>query len=438
MAQRSAIETAAAIASGETTARGECDAAIARIEALDGAINAVVVRDFDRARAAADQADAAVARGDRRPLLGVPMTVKEAFDVAGLPTTWGFTQHKDFIATEDAVAVQRLKAAGTIILGKTNVPVGLADHQSVNPIYGRTVHPLDPGRSPGGSSGGAAAALASGMVPLELGSDIGGSIRVPAAFNGVWGHKPTYSALSADGHNFPGSDGHAPVMAVIGPLARDPDDLALALDLLADRPLEQADSRGPGQWRILLMATHPFAATAASIAEAIERTGAALERAGAKVDWSSDLLPDLSAQFGHYMPLLMTALSRGVPMDGSAPPSLTDWFDLLDDQARAIRAWSRLFTRYDAVIAPALGIAAFPHDDTPVTERMIEVDGQMTRYGLQMAFPALAAYPGLPATAVPVGKDPDGLPIGAQVIADSWKDHQAIAIARAVHALTQE
>src|SRR4051794_3185223 len=192
MTERSAIETAAAIASGETGARAETEAAIARIEARDGAINAVVVRDFERARAAADEADAAVARGERRPLLGVPMTVKEAFDVAGLPTTWGFARFKDHVAKEDAVAVRRLKAAGAIILGKTNVPVGLADHQSVNPVYGRTLHPRDPARSPGGSSGGAAAALASGMVPLELGSDIGGSIPVPAAFHGVWGPKPTY------------------------------------------------------------------------------------------------------------------------------------------------------------------------------------------------------------------------------------------------------
>jgi amidase len=435
MTERSAIETAAAIARGETSARAECEAAIGRIEALDGAINAVVVRDFDRARAAADQVDAAVGRGERRPLLGVPMTVKEAFNVAGLPTTWGFEQHRGFIAKEDAVAVRRLKAAGAIILGKTNVPVGLADHQSVNPVYGRTTHPLDPGRSPGGSSGGAAAAVASGMVPLEIGSDIGGSIRVPAAFNGIWGHKPTYGALCADGHDFPGTDGHAPPMGVIGPLARDPDDLALALDLLADRPLARAETREAGEWRILLLATHPFAAVSPPVTDAIERVGAAFEAAGAQVDRSSDLLPDLSAQFGHYMPLLMTALSRGVPMDGSAPPSLSHWFDLLDEQARALRAWRRLFTRYDAMIAPALGITAFLHDDTPITERMIEVDGRPTRYGLQMALPGLAAFPGLPATAVPVGKDPDGLPIGAQVIADAWKDHQAIAIARAAHAL---
>ncbi|MEA3042220.1 MAG: amidase [Sphingomonadales bacterium] len=435
MTEMGAIETAAAIARGETNARAECDAAIARIEALDGAINAVVVRDFERARAAADAADAALARGERAPLLGVPMTVKEAFNVAGLPTTWGFEQHRGFIAREDAVAVQRLRAAGAIILGKTNVPVGLADHQSVNPVYGRTRNPFDPGRSPGGSSGGGAAALASGMVPLELGSDIGGSIRVPAAFNGIWGHKPTYGALNAEGHDFPTTDGHTPVMGVIGPMARNADDLALALDLLADRPLARAEERAPGDLRILLMATHPFAAIARPIAEALERVGAALEAAGARVDRESALIPDLSAQFGHFMQLLMTALTRSVPPDGSEPPSLTSWFDLLDHQARAVRAWRALFAGYDAVIAPAFGVTAYPHDDTEVTQRTLMVDGQPTRYGLQLAFPALATFAMLPATAVPVGADPDGLPIGVQVIADQWHDHQAIAVARLVHGL---
>jgi amidase len=166
------------------------DAAISRIEGLDGPINAVVVRDFDRARDAARAADAALARGERRPLLGVPMTVKEAHNVAGLPTTWGIPAHAGWIAPEDAVAVARLKAAGAVILGKTNVPPALADWQSANRIHGRTNNPLDPTRTPGGSSGGSSAALAAGMVPLELGSDIAGSIRVPAAFCGVLGQSP--------------------------------------------------------------------------------------------------------------------------------------------------------------------------------------------------------------------------------------------------------
>jgi len=425
MTQMGAIETAAAIARGETNARGECDAAIARIEALDGPINAVVVRDFERARAAADEADSALARGERGPLLGVPMTVKEAFDVAGLPTSWGFEEHRGHIATEDAVAVRRLKQAGAIVLGKTNVPVGLADHQSVNPIYGRTSNPVDLSRSPGGSSGGSAAALAAGMVPLELGSD----------FCGVWGHKPTWGALNGDGHYFPGTDGTSPPMAVIGPMARNAEDLVLALDLLADRPLPKAADRAPGDWRVLLLTTHPFAPIAAPITGALEQIGAGLEAGGATVDRTSPLLPDLSAQFGQYLQYLMTAIGRGVPIDGSPAPTLPAWLDMVDNQARAVRAWNALFESYDAVIAPVLGVTAYPHDDTPMAERKLAVDGQPTSYGLQMAFPALANFPMLPGTSVPVGTDPDGLPIGVQVIAGLYRDHDAIALARLVHGL---
>jgi amidase len=433
--EKGAIETAAAIARGDTSARAEAEAAIARIEERDGAINAVVVRDFERALAAADEADARLARGERAPLLGVPMTVKEAFDIAGLPTTWGFTEHRDFIASEDAVAVKRLKRAGAVILGKTNVPVGLADHQSVNPVYGRTRNPHDLSRSAGGSSGGSGAALASGMVPLELGSDIGGSIRVPAAFNGVWGHKPTYGALGADGHYFPRTDGANPPMAVIGPLARNVDDLVLALDLLADRPLPRAQERAPGDWRVFLMTSHPVAPIAAAIVEKLEEIGAKLEAAGARVDRTSPLLPDLAGQFGEYMPFLMTAISRGIPMDGTPPPPLARWLERIDAQARAIRAWSAFFAEYDALIAPIFGTTAYPHDDAPVTERLLEVDGAVTPYGVQLAFPALGNYPNLPGTSVPVGKDADGLPIGVQILADRWRDHDAIALARWVNEL---
>ena len=436
--ERGAIETAEAIARGETSARAEAEAAIARIEERDGAINAVVVRDFERALVAADAADARLARGERMPLLGVPMTVKESFDVAGLPTTWGFVEHKDFVAREDAVAVKRLKRAGAIVLGKTNVPVGLADHQSVNPIYGRTNNPNDLSRSAGGSSGGSGAALASGMVPLELGSDIGGSIRVPAAFNGVWGHKPTWGALNGDGHYFPGTEGTTPPMAVIGPMARNADDLQLALDLLADRPFQPARTRGPGDWRIFLMASHPVAPIAPAVRGALNEIGAKLEAAGARVDRASPLLPDLQAQFADFMQFLMTAIGRGVPIDGSSPPTLAAWLGMIDRQARAIRAWTAFFEDYDAMIAPVVGVTAFPHTDTPMDQRIMEIDGITAPYGLQMAFPALGNYPNLPGTSVPVGRDADGLPVGVQVLADRWRDHDAIALARWVHALMAE
>jgi amidase len=201
---RTAGEQAAALAARQVSAVELTELALARIEKFDGRLNAVPVKDYDRARAAARAADAALARGEVKPLLGVPMTVKEAFNVAGLPTTWGIPGSRDFKPAEDAVAVRRLKAAGAVIVGKTNVPVFLADWQSYNDIYGTTNNPWDPARSPGGSSGGSAAALAAGYVALELGSDIGGSLRVPAHFCGVFAHKPTYGLAPSRGHVPPG------------------------------------------------------------------------------------------------------------------------------------------------------------------------------------------------------------------------------------------
>jgi len=180
-----------ALRSGNISASDLLEHTISRIEALDQRLNAIVVRDFDRARESAKAADAALARGERRPLLGIPVTLKEPFNLAGLPTTWGYPQFKDFMPMEDALVVSRLKEAGAVIIGKTNIPVGLRDFQSYNEIYGMTNNPWDVGRSPGGSAGGSAASLAAGFEALSMGSDIGGSIRVPAHFCGIYGHKPT-------------------------------------------------------------------------------------------------------------------------------------------------------------------------------------------------------------------------------------------------------
>ena len=177
--------------------------AIARIERHDTKINAICVRDFERGLQAAREADAALARGERKPLLGLPLTVKESYNIAGLPTTWGIPQLKNFVANEDALAVTRVKEAGGVILGKTNVPLGLADWQSYNDIYGITRNPYDLGRTPGGSSGGSSAALAAGYGPLSLGSDIGGSLRVPAFHCGVYAHKPTFALAASRGHTPP-------------------------------------------------------------------------------------------------------------------------------------------------------------------------------------------------------------------------------------------
>ncbi|MGW6159460.1 amidase family protein, partial [Streptomyces sp. NPDC055144] len=179
---RTAENLLAALRAGEVTSTELTDEAIARIERDDKATNAVCVPDFDRARAAARGADQARARGEDRPLLGLPVTVKESFNIAGLPTTWGMSPYRDFVPVEDAVQVSRLKDAGAVVLGKTNVPLGLQDVQSFNEIYGTTNNPWDHGRTPGGSSGGSAAALASGFGVLSIGSDIAGSLRTPAHF----------------------------------------------------------------------------------------------------------------------------------------------------------------------------------------------------------------------------------------------------------------
>ncbi len=437
-ATASAGALAGALADGAVSAVELFNAAVARIEAMDGAINAVVVRDFGRSHDAAKAADAALARGERRPLLGVPMTVKEAHNVAGLPTTWGSPAFKGWIAPTDSVGVARLKAAGAIILGKTNVPPFLADWQSDNPVYGRTHHPLDPARTPGGSSGGSAAALAAGMVPLEFGSDIGGSIRVPSAFCGVYGHKPSYNLIPSRGHAPPGLDGVDVPLGVIGPMARAAGDLALALDILAG-PAEP-ESVGyrlalPGprharlaDYRVLVIDHHPSAALDPEIGAALEETAGAVARAGATVVRKSDLLPDLAACNDIYMGLLMPIMSRGA----NPQPDLInahEWMNALDRQLAVRRQWGALFDAFDVVLAPAFGVVAFPHDQGPFNDRQHVIDGRPTPYGAQLAWPGMATLANLPATAAPVGRTRAGLPIGLQVIGPYLEDHTTIAFA---------
>jgi amidase len=439
----SAGELAQAIGQGQLSARDACEAAIARIEDRDGAINAVVVRDFARAREQADERDARRTRGERPPLLGVPMTVKEAIDVAGLPTTWGIAPFRDYKAKEDAVLVQRLKAAGAVILGKTNVPVALADWQSFNPIYGRTINPADPSRSPGGSSGGSAAALAAGMVAIEVGSDIGGSLRVPAVFCGVFAHKPTFGLVPNRGHGFPGSDGGGVELAVAGPMTRHAADLELELgviagpdvdaatgyrlDLPAPRPQDLAGAR------LLFLDAHPKATTSVVLVDAVARLAEVGARAGAEVSRRSELLPDLAAAHAAYTEMLGAIFTRGSPTAKDVI-SAHRWMELLDAQFRLRRQWRALFAQFDAVVAPAFGTVAYPHVDNPNDPgATLQIDGKATPYFDQLAWPGLATFPGLPATAVPVGATGEGLPIGLQVIGGFLQDRTAIAIATWLH-----
>jgi len=437
LARASAAETALAVRTGAVSALEACDAAIARIEKADKEINAVVVRDFERARAQAKRVDDARAKGARPPLMGVPMTVKESNDVAGLPSTWGMEAFKDVKVKEDGVPVARLKAAGAVILGKRNAPVALADWQAVNPIYGRTLNPHDHARSPGGSSGGAAAALAAHMVPLELGSDIGGSIRVPAHMCGVFGLKPTYGIVPLKGHGFPGTDAAEPLIAVVGPLARDAADLEIALDAVAGPlpgvgyKLDLAPARHAAlkDFRVRVLDEHPACTTASVVRGAVGDLAAALEKAGAKVTRGNQDVPDLEAAHKDYGQMLIAITTRGAP--GATSIDAHAWMGLLDEQYRLARAWRAFFRDVDVLVTPAFGVPAFPHQDNPNwSERRLAIDGKETPYGVQVAWPGVATFPNLPATAAPVAKTKEGLPVGVQIIADAYEDRTALTFAK--------
>lgn len=441
--EMTAAALAAALRRRELSALEAADAAIARIEARDGPINAVTVRDFDRARDQARAADAALARGDAGSLLGVPMTVKEAFDVAGLPTTWGNPAWSGHRASEDAVAVARLKAAGAVILGKTNVAFMLADWQSDNPVYGRVNNPHDPALAAGGSSGGSAAAVAAGMVPLEFGSDIGGSIRVPSSLCGVYGHKPSYELIPSRGHAPGGQGGAAPPLNVVGPIARSAEDLVLALEATAGPDVLEARgyrARLPAprhadlaDYRVLILDQHPLARTDPEIRAALADLEAALAKAGVAVTRRSPLLPDLAAAHGAYSALLSPVMSR--EMGRNSGVTAYQWLDALDAQHRARMQWRDLFETVDVVLAPCFGVAAFPHDDGSFNQRVLVIDGEATPYGLQLAWPGVATFPNLPATAIPVGRTRDGRPIGVQAIGGFLEDRTTLDFAARLAAL---
>jgi amidase len=435
----SAVALVEALAARRVSALELADATIARIETRDGPINAVVVRDFDRARDAARAADAALARGERGPLLGLPMTVKESHHVAGLQTTWGFEPFKGYIAPADSVGVSRLKAAGAVILGKTNIPPWLADYQSNNPVYGRTGNPFDLTRTPGGSSGGSAAALAAGMVPLEFGSDIGGSIRMPAHFCGVYGHKPSYNLVPLRGAGPPYTpDGAGVALLVFGPLARTAADLDLALNVLAGP--DEGEATGYrlalppprhaklADYRVLLVVDHPLTPLDDEIRAGLEGLADRLEALGAKVTRGSDLLPDLTKVQNTYMAVLMSAMSRRQP--DAETISAHEWMALLDTQAENRRQWARLFETFDVVLAPVHGTPAFPHDDEPdMSKRVLTINGVETPYFTPAAWAGLATLGNLPSTVMPVGQTKAGLPFGAQVIGPYLEDRTTIAFA---------
>lgn len=434
-----------------------------RIEAYNPALNAIVVMDVERARKEAALLDRRLARGDiAGPLHGVPMTVKESFDVQGLPTTWGDPAYRDNIAKEDALAVQRLRAAGAVIFGKTNVPLMLADWQSFNAIYGTTNNPWDPTRTPGGSSGGSAAALAAGLTGLELGSDIGASIRNPAHYCGVYGHKPSFGICAPRGQSL---GTIAPVdIAVIGPLARGPADLMVALDVIAGPDeIDQAGwklvlpkPRLPGLkgLRIAIMATDPVAPVEEEYASKIEALARPLKKEGAKVDLTARPAIDMAELWRTYVLLLRAATSARLTPEQVArwseeaarhPEDATDyvalmargntlphrlWLALNETRHRMRQAWAAFFREWDVLLCPAAAGTAFPHDQTGERhERTIMVNGAPQPTTTQLFWAGIASLCYLPATVAPIGLAKGGLPLGVQIIAGPYQDRTAIHLA---------
>ncbi|MFI6029854.1 amidase [Amycolatopsis magusensis] len=464
---RTAEELIAALRAGAVTSVELTEEAIARIERDDEVINAICVPDFDRARAAAHRADQARARGEDRPLLGVPVTVKESYDIAGLPTTWGMPPHRDYVPAEDAVQVSRLKAAGAVVLGKTNVPLGLQDIQSFNDIYGTTTNPWDRGRTSGGSSGGSAAALASGFGALSIASDIAGSLRTPAHFCGVYAHKPTLGLAATRGMVAP-SEPALPTeldLAVVGPMARSARDLTLLLDIMAGPDpltlgvahqvaLPPARHERLGDFRVLVLDQHPLIPTGSAVRAGVNRVAAALSDGGARVERHSALLPDLTEAATLYMQLLISGSVARFPMDSleqlrirvaglSADDesldavrlrallfSHRDWMEANNRREHHRHGWRRLFAEFDAVVCPITPTPAFPHDHSPnPMERRIDIDGAEHPYFDQLVWAGLATMPGLPATAVPAGRSPEGLPVGVQLIGPMFEDRTPLRLA---------
>jgi len=439
---------------------------IDRIERYDGEINAVIVRLFDDALERAGEADAALARGeDLGPLHGLPMTIKESYVIAGTKTTWGKVEFKDNIRPEDGLAVQRFRAAGAHFLGKTNVPVDLADFQSYNPIYGTTGNPYDPSRTPGGSSGGSAAALAAGFTGLEAGSDIGGSIRNPAHYCGVFGHKSTYGIIPLAGHELvsglPDMD-----LAVCGPLARSADDLRVALQTMAGPTAREAlgwrlnlPPSDIVDWKGLRVAVWPTDEAAPVSVETADRAiGVAetLGKLGATVSDSARPSIDTKAAHDNYQTLLNSVMTAAWPDDQVEraqaeaaryqPDDLSteaitaraavlphrDWIRAHTQREFIRRAWSAFFEDWEVLICPQMATEAFPHDHRKMSERTLRVDDVDQPYFQQLFWAGIVINAYLPSTVFPTGLSQQGLPIGLQAVSAPYRDYRTIEFARRI------
>jgi amidase len=436
-----------------------------RMNRFNPELNAIVAFNLDRAHEGASAADKALARGEIwGPLHGVPMTVKESFDVTGLATTWGVPALRDNIARDNAAAVAALARNGAIVFGKTNVPILLTDWQTFNPIYGTTCNPWDLSRTPGGSSGGAGAALAAGLSPLELGSDIGASIRSPAHNCGVYGHKPSFGIVPQAGHSIPGAE--VPLdMLVCGPLARTADDLALTLDIIAgaepqDAPfwtlsLPPPRVRQLKDFRVAVWLEDECCRVDSRIQELISSAAKTVEAAGGRVNERARPFSDSNAAHALYVQVLRGTTGAMLPADlfeiqSRQAEKLSEgdhsylartlrgvvqthrsWFLAHQQRAALRRQWDAFFQSFDVLLCPVAASAAFPHDQqTERPFRQIEVSGRAENYNDQLFWAGLASLAYLPATVAPIGFTAAGLPVGVQIAGAYMQDKTTIEFAR--------
>lgn len=463
---QSAATLATMIAKGDISATELLQMHFEQVDRLNPAINAVIWEDRAAAMKTARACDMEQAAGQLRgPLHGLPVTVKESFDLAGSPSTWGIPAWKSNVPTQDSDAVKRYRAAGAIVYGKTNVPLKLVEWQSFNEIYGTTSNPWDQTRTPGGSSGGAAAAIACGMSALEVGSDIGSSIRNPAHYCGIFGLKPTWNAVSMQGHLPPGWHGDIDI-GVGGPLARTAGDLTLAFETLVGPSRFEGSQYAPGlpadnrtrlsEFRVALMLGDDVSPVDTEYLDALTDFAGKLESAGATVVRNKLPLINSEAHFTLYLKLLGAALSFGMSDEDAAAAlepfkdapedvrrvggnrmsglnlSHREWLSL-DNQRRIARlTFDAFFEDYDVILAPVCAGAAFVKDEVGSRQfRRIEVNGAAQLEPLQLFWSGYSGVVGLPSVVGPMA-DLKGLPVGYQAITGHGRDYTALAFARAV------
>ena len=438
---QSATVAASALRRKEISSRELTEMLLARIDAVNPAVNAVVELRAEAALAEAESADKAIMQGPVGPLYGLPMTVKDSFNVAGLHTTWGNPDFKDYVADSDATLVKRLKRSGAIIAGKSNVHYMLADFaQTANEVYGVTNNPWDVTRTPGGSSGGGAAALSAGMTFLEYGSDLVGSIRIPASFCGVYGLKPSARIVPLSGFQVPGpprAPSEMTYMSAVGPLARTASDLRTALKITAGPEGAAANAYSwtlaPPRhtrlqdFRIGFVLDHPHAPVSSEVVPLLANMVDAIAGAGATVTegWPEGVDPiEQSESFGFHVGLFFAFQQPGGDF-----AKLSEFVEHENRRMSARDAWTRYFNEMDVFLCPANFTPAFPHDSRPFEERTITTPEGERPYANQPFWIAQASLAGLPAVAAPVGRTRGGLPVGAQIIGPIYEDDTAITFA---------